>query len=98
MPTLPLLLGTFLTSQSDGVVGIVGFVGLLGIVGVVVRGEEKGAFGFESAAQILPDEDVSVGGEFLPAVRYPVGAIFLGGFVEVLLRGNAVGSAREQDG
>ncbi len=92
------VVGDVFDEPVHGVVSIVGFVGLLGIVGVVLRGEEEGAFGFESAAQILPDKDVAVGGEFLPAVRYPVGAVLLCVFVEVFLGENAVGGAREQDG
>ena len=44
------------------------------------------------------DEDVAVRGELLPVVWYPVGAVLLGVFVEVLLGENAVGGAGEQDG
>src|ERR1700756_5504398 len=70
-----IIVGDIFNQPVHGVVGIVGFVGLLRILGVVLRGEEKGAFGFEAAAEILPDKDVTVGGEFLPTVRYPVGAV-----------------------
>jgi hypothetical protein len=92
------VVGDVFDEPIHGVVSIVGFVGLFWIFGVVLRGEEKGAFGFESAAQILPDKDVAVGGEFLPTVRYPIGAVLLGAFVEVLLSENAIRGAREQDG
>src|ERR1700733_11173324 len=95
---LAVVVGDVFDEPVHGVVGIVGFVRLLGILGVVLRGEEKGAFGFESATEILPDKNVSVGGEFLPTIGGPVGAVFFRVFVEVLLGENAVRGACEQDG
>ncbi len=92
------VVGDVFDEPVHGVVGIVGFVGLLGILRVVLRGEQKNALGFESAAEILPDKDVSVGGEFLPTGRYPVCAFLGCVFVEVFLGENAVRGAREQDG